>query len=242
MKWLIQFGLGLALEQQKKLLPLQLQQEQWNVLEAEKLRHEASLQETELAHVQATQKIQLEVYRLDLISEGKLQAEPKREGSMLLLSPTPAFDVIVNLLLVPKFNEMDPDIFFVLFQAFSWSLKLVWWWAYRTAPMHVHWKSPGSFLSLEAIDSGSRHRNFTRAMRAMALVPSQFGPVPLKKISALRPQWPWCPAHTALVDFAVFSSATSNEMRRWPVVGLNWAWHEPLGRATTTVWQQSITG
>ena len=83
------------------------------------MRHEASLQETELAHVQATQKIQLEVYRLDLISEGKLQAEPKREGSMLLLSPTPAFDVIVNLLLVPKFNEMDPDIFFVLFQAFS---------------------------------------------------------------------------------------------------------------------------
>ena len=38
---------------------------------------------------------------------------------------------------------------------------------------------------------------------------------PMAKISALRPQWPWCPACTALVDFAVFSSASSLSTRLW---------------------------
>ena len=56
----------------------------------------------------------------------------------------------------------------------------------------------------------SQRRNFTRAM---AHVPSQFGLVPLKKISALRPQWPWCPTRTALVALAVFSSAHGFEHR-----------------------------
>ena len=53
----------------------------------------------------------------------------------------------------------------------------------------------------------NQRRNFTRA--------SQFGLVPLKQISTLRPQWPWCPVCTALIDFAVFSSASSLSTRLW---------------------------
>ena len=127
--------------------------------------------------------------------------------------------------------------------------------------LHKHCSGPTGTLR------GEQRRNFTRATRAMALVPSQFGLVPLKKISALRPQWPWCPACTALVDFAVFSSASSLSIRLWTgasfaekkcvflwhISNIKWddayitsgrydSRHEPLRWATTTVWQQSITG
>lgn len=51
-------------------------------------------------------KLQLERYKLDLISEDKLLAEPMIDE---LISRVPP-----NLGLVPKFNERDPDIFFVL--------------------------------------------------------------------------------------------------------------------------------
>ena len=98
-------GAGLTFEQQKELLLLQLQQEQRNVFEVERLRHEL-----------VTQKLQLERYSLDLISEDKLQAEPKVEESTARIPPTLSFDVAVSLRLNPKFNEWDPDIFFVLFE------------------------------------------------------------------------------------------------------------------------------
>lgn len=113
---LSRLGNGLTFQQQKELLLLQLQQEKKNVLEVEKLRQEARLQESELAHAQATQKLQLERYKLDLISEGKCHAEPKFEEAISPMPPTPSFDVAVNLRLIPKFNERDPDIFFVLFE------------------------------------------------------------------------------------------------------------------------------
>ena len=59
---------GLTFEQHKELVLLQLQQEQRNILEVENLRHASCLWETELAHAEATQKLQLERYRLDLIN------------------------------------------------------------------------------------------------------------------------------------------------------------------------------
>lgn len=117
-KWLIlRDGVGLTFEQQKQLLLLQLQQEQKNALELEKLRQDVRFREAELAHVQAKHQLELERYELELMSEGKLQAEPlKAEEAVLLVPPTPSFDVALNLQLVPNFNKRDSDIFFVLFE------------------------------------------------------------------------------------------------------------------------------
>lgn len=50
-------------------------------------------------------------------------------------------------------------------------------------------------------------RNFPVAMRVMGAQPPQFGLMPLKKY-VLRPQRPWCPSHTAIADFVVFTSAS----------------------------------
>lgn len=58
-------------------------------------------------------KLELEKHKLELMSQGKLQP-PDVEESAVLVPPTPSFDIVVNLRLVPKFNEKDPDIFFVL--------------------------------------------------------------------------------------------------------------------------------
>ena len=76
-------GLGFTFEQQKELILLQRQQEtdqrqqeHQNTLALEKLRQDAHLREAELAHVQARQQLELERYKLELISEGKLQAKP----------------------------------------------------------------------------------------------------------------------------------------------------------------------
>ena len=49
------------------------------------------------------------------MSAGKLQPESSTAGVAVSHVPLPhSFDVTVNLWLVPKFNEQDPDIFFVL--------------------------------------------------------------------------------------------------------------------------------
>ena len=57
------FGVGMTFEQQKQLLLLQLQHEQKNVLEVEKIRQEARLREVELAHVQANKQMELQQVR-----------------------------------------------------------------------------------------------------------------------------------------------------------------------------------
>lgn len=107
---------SLAFEQQKQLLLLQLQHEQNNALELKMLRQHARLREAELAHVERKSQLELERYKLELISEGKLQPEPlKVKGPVVSVSQTLSFDVALNLQLIPKFNEKDPDIFFVLF-------------------------------------------------------------------------------------------------------------------------------
>ena len=115
-------GLGFTLEQQKELI----QQEHQNTLDLQKLKQDAHLREAELAHVQARQQLELERYKLELMSQGKLQTKPQMFGeSELFVPPILSFDVAVNLRLVPKFNEKDPDIFFVLFErlaeARNWS-------------------------------------------------------------------------------------------------------------------------
>lgn len=44
-----------------------------------------------------------------------------KESFRLLFFILQLFDASVNLLLVPKFNERDPDILFVLFESRKWS-------------------------------------------------------------------------------------------------------------------------
>lgn len=46
------------------------------------------------------------------MSQGKLHT-PEAKESAMFVPPAPSFDVAVNLRLVPKFSEKDPDIFFV---------------------------------------------------------------------------------------------------------------------------------
>ena len=82
-----------------------------------KNRQEARLREVELAHVQAIKQMELQRYKFELMSAGKLQPESSTAGvAVSHVPPTHSFDVTVNLRLVPKFNEQDPDNFFVLFE------------------------------------------------------------------------------------------------------------------------------
>lgn len=88
---------------------------------------------------------------MDLISEGKLQAESKIEESI----PTPSSDVAVNLQLVPKFNERDPDIFFVLFEPLAEARN----WSDAECTLLLQCvllgKAQEAFSALSATDSGS---------------------------------------------------------------------------------------
>lgn len=59
----------------------------------------------------------LERYKLDLMSEGTfLPGSQKAEEPVVSIHPTPSFNIADSLRLVPKFNEKDPDIFFLLFE------------------------------------------------------------------------------------------------------------------------------
>lgn len=87
---------NLSFEQQKELLLLQMDHEKL------KLRSEQGKMELEKA------KLDLEFLKLNLMKEGKLSSSGQ-EQSM-------SFSITSNLKLVPKFNEEDPDTFFILFE------------------------------------------------------------------------------------------------------------------------------
>lgn len=104
----------MTFEQQKQRLVLQLQQEQNHALELEKLRQESRRREVELAHVEKKNQLELERYKLELLSEGKLQPESlKVKEDMVTVSQNLSFDVAL-MRFAPKFNERDPDIFFCI--------------------------------------------------------------------------------------------------------------------------------
>lgn len=91
---------SLTFEQQERLLLLQLEQERLKLeVEREKTRNEQT-------------NIELQKYRLDIIREGGLNG-----GSVdAFQGASQMFDTAGNLRLVPKFNERDPDTFFILFE------------------------------------------------------------------------------------------------------------------------------
>lgn len=96
-------AMSLTFEQQKELLLLEMQS-----------REKVEKQKTEAKYDIETKKLELERYKLDLISVGKFSKEAKRfsEGD----NPCLDFDVVTNLRLVPKFEEKDIDTFFSLFE------------------------------------------------------------------------------------------------------------------------------
>lgn len=166
------FGAGLSFEQQKELLLLQLQQEQRHVLELEKLKHDARLREAEMAHAQARQQLELERYKLDLMSQGKLQTPEAQES--VFVPPAPAFDVAVSLRLVPKFNEKDPDIFFVLFERLAEARN--WSDTERILLLQCVFtgKAQEVFSALSVADSGSYLLVKAAVLKAYELVPEAY--------------------------------------------------------------------
>ena len=94
---------GLTFEQQKELLLLQLNAE----MEKEHLKQSVE-----------KEKSGLQQYQVDLIKAGMIVGNAEGSGS----SEEPAtaqvkgFDVVRNLRLIPKFDEKDPDTFFILFE------------------------------------------------------------------------------------------------------------------------------
>lgn len=91
---------SLTFQQQERLMLLQIEQERVKLeVEREKNRNEQT-------------NIELHKYRLDIIREGGLN-----NGSAdVFQGASQRFDTAGNLRLVPKFNERDPDTFFILFE------------------------------------------------------------------------------------------------------------------------------
>ncbi len=91
---------SLTFQQQERLLLLQIEQERVKLeVEREKTRNEQT-------------NIELQKYRLDIVREGGLN-----NGSAdAFQGVSQRFDTAGNLRLVPKFNERDPDTFFILFE------------------------------------------------------------------------------------------------------------------------------
>ncbi len=86
-------------QQQERLMLLQIEQERVKLeVEREKTRNEQT-------------NIELHKYHLDIIREGGLNG-----SADVFQGASQRFDTAGNLRLVPKFNERDPDTFFILFE------------------------------------------------------------------------------------------------------------------------------
>ncbi|XP_033942524.1 uncharacterized protein cep104 isoform X1 [Pseudochaenichthys georgianus] len=159
-------GVGLSFKEQKELLMLHLERD----VEIEKLRQNARLQEAEIAQVQVRQKLDLERYRLELMSEGKLPAETRRAAE----TANQAFDIAVNLRIVPRFNEKDPDIFFVLFERLAEARD--WSDVERTLLLQCVFtgKAQEAFAAMTAEDSSNYQLVKAAVLQAFELVPEAY--------------------------------------------------------------------
>lgn len=106
---------GFSFEQQKEMLVMQLELEKLRQQDRDKDRRlecEKFLELEKIRHSTERMKLELEHSKLQLIMEGKLSCPESDPGSSAL----GGVDIISDLRLVPKFNERDPDIFFILFE------------------------------------------------------------------------------------------------------------------------------
>ena len=142
---------GLTFEQQKELLLLTLNAE----MEKEHLKYSLEKDklnvEMEKEHLKQSlekEKLGLQQYRLDLIKAGMIVGNAEGSGS----SEEPAtaqvkgFDVVRNLRLIPKFDEKDPDTFFILFE--------------RVADMRG-WPETDRFVKLQSVFTGEAQEAYS---------------------------------------------------------------------------------
>ncbi|KAK5879880.1 hypothetical protein CesoFtcFv8_022958 [Champsocephalus esox] len=164
-------GVGLSFKEQKELLMLHLERD----VEIEKLRQNARLQEAEMAQVQDRQKLDLERYRLELMSEGKLPPETRRAAETVGQVPVnQAFDIAVSLRIVLRFNEKDPDILFVLFERLAEARD--WSDVERTLLLQCVFtgKAQEAFAAMTAEDSSNYQLVKAAVLQAFELVPEAY--------------------------------------------------------------------
>ena len=193
-------GVGFSFEQQKERLLLQYERDKdredrerdrekdreerdkdrerervKDTIELEKLRQESRMREAELAHVQAREQLALDRYRLDLIRDGKLSAEPVTgDRSGVTGSDSPAFDVSVNLRLLPKFSEKDPETFFLLFERLAEARQ--WSDAHRTLLLQcvLTGRAQEAFAALSVADSVRYRAVKAAVLKTYELVPEAY--------------------------------------------------------------------
>ena len=95
---------GLTFEQQRELMQLRFE-------------HDLQMQRSSDRREEARRELELQVFRLELIREGKLSGDGNPTAAR-------ACDIAGSLRLVPKFNEQDPDVFLTLFE---WVAELREW-------------------------------------------------------------------------------------------------------------------
>ena len=101
-------GPGLSFEQQKELLALRMKLEMEKELSLEKIK-----QETELV------KLELERQKLQLVREGRVMSDVLTDRPVVFEGNQGRPDTVndlSDLRLVPKFNERDPETFFLMFE------------------------------------------------------------------------------------------------------------------------------
>jgi len=118
-------------------------------------------------HTQVRQQLELERYKLELMSEVKLQTD-SHKGELL------SFVVSVSLKLVPKFNERDPDIFFILFERLADARN--WSDAERTLLLQcvLTGKAQEAFSAMSVTDGGSYQLVKAAVLRIYELVPEAY--------------------------------------------------------------------
>ena len=99
---------------------------------------------------QSTERMKMEngeQSKLQLIREGKFSPGGCVTGDSASVGSAPGgIDVVVNLHLVPKFNERDPDTFFTLFQRTADAKKLARFGQSSHASVRPHWESSGGIF------------------------------------------------------------------------------------------------
>ena len=108
-------GVGtLTFEQQKELLELQLRQQ----VELDTLRFDKEIQLQTMKQTTERTRLEVQQYQLQLVKDGKL-SDVSGIGGHKVRGRSTQFDLVNNLRLVPKFSELDPDMFFSLFESIA---------------------------------------------------------------------------------------------------------------------------
>lgn len=159
-------GLGLSFEQQKELLELRLKFEAEKELSLERIK-----QETELAKLEL-QRQQLQVAREDRAAAGLLPGGPSVSGGNAVRAD--AGNDLSDLRLVPKFNERDPETFFLMFERLGDARG----WSEATRALLLQCVITGraqeAYSSLSSSECGNYATVKSAILKAFELVPEAY--------------------------------------------------------------------